>query len=63
MKDIEDENFQLLSTIFGNKDFISQESPILADFENIIILFKKKNIFEGIHTIIDLIGKNTHFNK
>ena len=24
--------FNFLSTLFGNKDFISQESPILADF-------------------------------
>ena len=28
--------FDFLSTLFGNKDFISQESPILADFEKII---------------------------
>ena len=27
----------LLSTLFGNKDFISQDSPILADFKNIIL--------------------------
>ena len=33
----ESENLQLLSTLFHrNKDFISQESPILADVENII---------------------------
>ena len=25
-----------ISTLFGNKDFISRESPILTDFENII---------------------------
>ena len=34
---IEDENFNFLSTLFGNKDFISKESPILADFKNIIL--------------------------
>ena len=32
---VEDENFQLFTTLFGNKDFISQESPIFADFKNI----------------------------
>ena len=26
--------FNFLSTLFRNKDFISQESPILADIEN-----------------------------
>ena len=28
--------FTFLSLLFQNKDFISQESPILADVENII---------------------------
>ena len=45
--------FSFLSTLFVNKDFISQESPILADFENIIRFISKHNIFEGIHTIIE----------
>ena len=31
--------FNFLSTLFGNKDFISQESPILADFENTTFIF------------------------
>ena len=26
--------FNFLSTLFGKESFISQESPILADFEN-----------------------------
>ena len=30
-------NFNFLSTLFGNKDFIPQESPILADFKNIVL--------------------------
>ena len=47
--------FNFLSTLFGNKDFISQESPILADFKNTIL---KYDIFEGINTFIDLIGKS-----
>ena len=32
---IEDKIFNFLSTLFGNKDFISRESPIFADFENV----------------------------
>ena len=28
-----------LSTLFGNNDFISQVSPILVDFKNIILQF------------------------
>ena len=27
--------FNFLSRLFGNKNFISQESPILGDFKNI----------------------------
>ena len=35
---IENEKFcNFVSSLFGNKDFISQESPILADFENTIL--------------------------
>ena len=34
-QNIEDENDHIFSTLFGDKDFISQESLILADFENI----------------------------
>ena len=30
------ENLQLLSKVFWNKDLITQESPILADVENIV---------------------------
>ena len=30
--------FNFLSTLFWNKDFISQESPILADVENIVFM-------------------------
>ena len=43
--------FNFLFTLFGN-NFISQESPILADFENINSSILKHNIIEGIHTII-----------
>ena len=32
--------FNFLSMLFRNKDFISQESPILADVENISLSFK-----------------------
>ena len=46
--------FDFLSTLFGNKDFISEESSVLA--ENMIL---KHNIFKRIHTIID---PDTHFN-
>ena len=49
--------FDFLSTLFRNKDFISQENSVLA--ENMIL---KHNIFKRIHTIIDPMGKNTHFN-
>ena len=28
--------FKFLSTVFGNKDFISQENPILENIESII---------------------------
>ena len=35
--------FNFLSTIFGNKDFISRESPILADFFRYIEIFEKGN--------------------
>ena len=34
-QNIEDENDHIFSTLFGDKDFLSQESLILADFENI----------------------------
>ena len=35
-----------LSTLFRNKDFISQESSILADVENIVFWFRiLKSIF------------------
>ena len=27
--------FNFLSTLFGDKDFVSRESPIFADFKNI----------------------------
>ena len=37
--------FNFLPTLFGNKDFISRESPILADFKNIIQLFTFSSFF------------------
>ena len=37
--------FKFLSTLFQNKVFISQESPILADVENKYNC--RKSIFEG----------------
>ena len=41
------ETFYLhLSTLFRNKDFISQESPILADVENIYSFFGLQNFQE-----------------
>ena len=40
--------FNFLSTLFGNESFISQESPILADFENMRAIYIKVN---GILTL------------
>ena len=34
--------FNFLSTLLSNKNYISQKSPILADFKNIIKLRNKK---------------------
>ena len=42
-QNIEDENDHIFSTLFGDKDFISQESLILADFENITYIIGLKS--------------------
>ena len=46
--------FNFLSSLFGNKDFISQESPMLADVENIMFywiriidLLLRDNIYQS----------------
>ena len=41
--------FNFLSTLFGNKDFISQESPILADFKNMTYYWIKLD-FKIVYT-------------
>ena len=45
-----------LSTLFRNKDFISQESPILADVKNVIFF-----IINEMSIVVDLIEKNPIF--
>ena len=53
--------FNFLSTLFRNKDFISQESPILADVEN-SFLVKNRNIFQEMSIVVDLIEKKANFH-
>ena len=52
--------FNFLSTLFRNKDFISQESPILADVEN-SFLVKNRNIFQEMSIVVELIEKKANF--
>ena len=44
--------FNFLSMLFGNKDFISRESPILAQFKNILSLN-----WQDIHVVGDFLEK------
>ena len=43
-----------LSTLFQDKDFISQESPILADVENVIFFSIAKRIIKFPSLLIKL---------
>ena len=43
------EILNVLSTLFGEKDFISRESPILANYDNITIIIGLKSwIFQKL---------------
>ena len=60
---IEDEKIcNFLSTLFGNKDLISQESPILADFKNIILKFKIIIYLKEFTLLSTSLEKNPYFN-
>ena len=50
--------FNILSTLFGNKDFISRESPIFADFKNVVLYKKICIIHFGMKDFVDLYLKN-----
>ena len=53
-----------LSTLFWNKDFISQESPILADVENINLSITKEIIkFPSLLIKLWSLEKNNLHNK
>ena len=48
-----------LFTLFRNKDFISQESPILADGENKVFHWIRiKNIFPEMSRVVNLLEKS-----
>ena len=51
---MEEKICNFLFTLFQNKDFISQEIPILADVENIIS--------QEMSIVVDLIEKKAHFH-
>ena len=50
-----------LSTHFRNKDFTSQESPILVNVENITFWFRI-DIFFKKWAVVDLIEKKANFH-
>ena len=53
--------FNFLSTLFGNKNFISKESSIFADFQNRICYWIKSSIFNPKDKKKLIIVANFHF--